>query len=239
MFEKLNPNKVAATSLAAIAIAGGMASKANAQPDSAHSGAGIEKIAENNPIIKEQEELQQKIAENKLHFRVLNLAVSFSITSKDTYFYSVPHILPPYQHGELTQSYVANEPRTFFFGQYPGQIHSKGKDWLIFVDQNVLKTDVARIPTDKGPALNPDVMILMRADKMPKDTKIYSIKRSPLPSRVHSVPGYVDSMLNIGAKGLPTGQPEMLLGFSNKREVDNIVNSMCTKSSITHLDKIR
>lgn len=237
MFEGIRtPNRKTVAGMAALAIAAGMAGGAKAHPNQINRGAAIETVKEKDPFVKYKEDILENMATGKMPFRVLNLAVSFSIGKNEHYFRYTPKLK---KYGDIySWGGDPNAKRIYWVGEYPGYIKVNGEDYLIFVDYDAHKS-VPWYSNSQGAARDTSNTLFMKASDMPKDTKIYSLKNGGLSPNIHSVPAHVDKSNYVIANGVPFGEPEIMLGFTDKRQADQIVKNLFSPSSIHSLENLK
>jgi hypothetical protein len=220
---------------AALAISAGTASAAEGYTADASGYDAIEAV-EANPMVRSKEILLKKLAENEVPNRVLNIAVTFSIDPDKPSFYYTPYDLDrpntklPAYHGER---------RRHWFGQYPRYIHSHGEDWLAFVDTLPHNEEPFRDPVF-GPARDTQNTLFLKASDMPDDTRIFTFSRSGIGPAKRVLPARVDKRDNIMVKGLPMNASEIMLGFAEKKEINNIIaGQSLVRSKLRSLENLK
>ena len=229
------PNSYVAALVAALAIGASVASEAEAQSSSAYRPSGIEAI-EATPIVKYKQVLLEKLANNELPNKVLNISVAFSMNpDKPAFYYAPENINQPtlslYRHNGVKRKY--------WLGRYPRYIHAYGEDWLAFVDIDTRREDYLYNPYF-GPAKDAPNTLFLKAGNMPADTRIFSNPENGISPGKRVLPARVDKRENIVVKGLPITAPELMLGFAQKKEVNDIIASLgLVPSRIRSLENLK
>ena len=230
-----SPNERLAVVMSALALAGGLVGESRAQSEQAGAAAGIETV-ELEPDTKDKEKLLNDLASGKIPNRVLNLAVTFSVKRGDySEFYSAPTTR---KRGNVLLYAGKPAPRTFWIGQYPRYVHTKGEDWLMF-DHTQGRVDRNSVSAE-GPAIDMGSTYFLKASDMPDDTKIFSFSRGPINPAKRVLPAKVDKNNFIRVNGLPANAPQVMLGFDKKVELNGILADLgLVPSKIRSLENLR
>jgi hypothetical protein len=218
MSERLFSNKRIATGMAVLALAGALAEAAPAKPAGASDRAKIEatKSPETFPLIELRKKVINMLAHNKLPNRILDVAVTFSTTGYD--FFTAPI-------GKIPDAnQTPGVKRSYFIGRQPRFIEYNHANWLIFDDVQSRQMDPgANVDPTHGTANDEYYKIFIRADRLPKDFKMYT---APGEFSGHLLKAHIDAHDNLLAKGVGPNEAEILMHYPSAAQPTELVKGI-------------